>query len=109
MDTTPSAPEPASAGTTVDVMSIIGYIVLGLIMGALAKAILPGRQGGGWISTLIVGVVGAILGGVIGNALFHVGLTGFFSIRTWILALVGSLIVLVVWGLITKNRGAARA
>ena len=47
-------------------MSIIGWIVLGLIAGAIAKAILPGRQGGGWLVTLLLGVVGALLGGWIG-------------------------------------------
>ena len=45
------------------VMGIIGWIVLGLVAGAIAKAILPGTQGGGWIITLILGVVGALLGG----------------------------------------------
>ncbi len=87
-------------------MGILGYILVGLIAGAIAKAILPGRQGGGWIATLILGVVGAILGGIIGGALFNVGLGGFFDLRTWLLAIGGSLIVLVVWGLITKRRTA---
>ena len=51
-------------------MGIIGWIVLGLVAGAIAKAILPGTQGGGWIITLILGVVGALLGGFIGSAVF---------------------------------------
>ena len=85
-------------------MGILGFLIVGLIVGALARAILPGRQGGGWLTTLIIGVVGALLGGFIGEALFHVGLGGFFDFRTWALALIGSLIVLVVWGLITRRR-----
>lgn len=89
-------------------MGIISFLILGLIMGALAKLILPGRQGGGWIATLVIGVIGALLGGFIGSALFHVGLGNFWSLRTWILALVGSLIVLVIWGAITKNRRVTR-
>ena len=44
-------------------MGIIAWIVLGLIAGAIAKAITPGEQGGGWFATLILGVVGAMLGG----------------------------------------------
>ncbi|MGO2596737.1 MAG: GlsB/YeaQ/YmgE family stress response membrane protein, partial [Glutamicibacter arilaitensis] len=44
-------------------MGFIGWIVLGLIAGAIAKAIKPGEQGGGWIATLLLGVVGAIVGG----------------------------------------------
>ena len=87
-------------------MSIIGYLLVGLIAGAIAKAILPGRQGGGWIATLILGVIGAIVGGMIGGALFGVGMRGFFHLSTWLLAIAGSLIVLFVWGLITKRRTA---
>jgi uncharacterized membrane protein YeaQ/YmgE (transglycosylase-associated protein family) len=89
------------------VMGIIGWIVLGLIAGAIAKAILPGTQGGGWIITLILGVVGALLGGFIGSAVFGIGLEGFFSIQTWLLAIGGAILVLLIYGLIT--RGSRRA
>lgn len=88
-------------------MSIIGWIVLGLVAGAIAKAILPGTQGGGWIITLVLGVVGALLGGFIGSALFGVGLEGFFDITTWLLAIGGAIIVLLIYGLVT--RGSRRA
>ena len=88
-------------------MGIIGWIVLGLIAGAIAKAILPGRQGGGWIITLVLGVVGALLGGFIGSAVFGIGLEGFFSIQTWLLAIGGAIIVLLIYGLVT--RGSRRA
>ena len=64
------------------VMGIIGWIILGLIAGAIAKAILPGTQGGGWLITLLLGVVGALLGGFLGSAIFGVGLEGFFDITT---------------------------
>ncbi|MCS3491958.1 MULTISPECIES: GlsB/YeaQ/YmgE family stress response membrane protein [Micrococcaceae] len=85
-------------------MGFIGWIVLGLIAGAIAKAILPGKQGGGWIATLILGVVGALLGGWIGSAIFGEGVDEFFSISSWLLAIGGALIVLVIWGFITKRR-----
>jgi uncharacterized membrane protein YeaQ/YmgE (transglycosylase-associated protein family) len=84
-------------------MGIIGWIVLGLLAGAIAKAILPGKQGGGWIITLILGVVGALLGGFIGSAVFGVGLDGFFDISTWLLAIGGAIIVLLIYGLVTRG------
>ncbi|GER23100.1 membrane protein [Zafaria cholistanensis] len=85
-------------------MGIIGWIILGLIAGAIAKAIKPGEQGGGWLTTLLLGVVGALVGGWIGSAVFNVGLENFWSLQTWILAILGSLLVLVVWGLFTRKR-----
>jgi uncharacterized membrane protein YeaQ/YmgE (transglycosylase-associated protein family) len=88
-------------------VGILGWIVLGLIAGAIAKAILPGRQGGGWVVTLILGVVGALLGGFIGSALFNVGLDTFWSIETWLLAIGGSILVLLIYGLATRGRASA--
>ena len=88
------------------VMGIIGWIVMGLIAGAVAKLILPGRQGGGWIATLILGVVGAFVGGFIGNFVFGLDISG-FNFQTFLTALVGSLIVLLIYGFVT--RGSRRA
>ena len=87
-------------------MSFLAFLLLGLIAGAIAKLILPGRQGGGWIATLVLGVIGALIGGWIGGAVFNVGYDGFFSIQSWILAIVGSIIVLLLWGLITSRTSA---
>ncbi|HAM26706.1 MAG TPA: GlsB/YeaQ/YmgE family stress response membrane protein [Microbacteriaceae bacterium] len=84
-------------------MGLLGWIILGLLAGAIAKAILPGRQGGGWLVTLLLGVVGALLGGWIGSAIFGIGLESFFSIQTWIVAILGSIVVLLIFGLITRN------
>jgi uncharacterized membrane protein YeaQ/YmgE (transglycosylase-associated protein family) len=88
-------------------MTIIGWILLGLIAGAIAKALLPGAQGGGWIITIILGIVGALLGGFIGSQVLGVDLGGFFELRTWLLAIGGSIVVLLIYGLIT--RGSRRA
>ncbi|MGF3056741.1 GlsB/YeaQ/YmgE family stress response membrane protein [Microbacterium sp. YY-01] len=82
-------------------MGFLAFLLLGLIAGAIAKAILPGKQAGGWIATLLLGVVGAMLGGWLGGMIFGVDLQGFFSISTWLLAIGGSLIVLLIYGLIT--------
>ncbi|HAG61091.1 MAG TPA: GlsB/YeaQ/YmgE family stress response membrane protein [Arthrobacter bacterium] len=84
-------------------MGFFAFLILGLIAGAIAKAILPGRQGGGWIMTLILGVVGAFLGGWLGGLLFNVPLQNFFSLQTWLVAIVGSIIVLLVYGMVTKR------
>jgi len=85
-------------------MGFLGFLLLGLIAGAIAKLILPGKQGGGWFITLILGVVGALLGGWIGSAIFGVGINEFFSLSTWLLAIGGSVIVLLVYGLIAGRR-----
>lgn len=89
-------------------MSFLGFLLLGLIAGAIAKAILPGKQGGGWIATLLLGVVGAMLGGWLGGLIFNVDLSGFFSLSSWLLAIGGSLIVLLIYGALTGRKGAKK-
>jgi uncharacterized membrane protein YeaQ/YmgE (transglycosylase-associated protein family) len=84
-------------------MGFFAFLILGLIAGAIAKAILPGKQGGGILITLLLGVVGAILGGWIGGLLFGTGINEFFSLSTWLLAIGGAIIVLLVYGMITKR------
>ncbi|TFB55513.1 GlsB/YeaQ/YmgE family stress response membrane protein [Cryobacterium sp. TMT1-62] len=88
-------------------MGFIGFLILGLIAGAIAKAILPGNQGGGWVITLILGVLGAFLGGFLGSVIFGTGLENFFDISTWLLAIAGSVIVLVIYGALTGRRRRA--
>jgi uncharacterized membrane protein YeaQ/YmgE (transglycosylase-associated protein family) len=91
-------------------LSFLAFLLLGLIAGAIAKAILPGKQGGGWFITLILGVVGALLGGWLGGLLFGIDMNEFWSISTWLTAIVGSIIVLLIYGLITRNsRSGSRA
>ncbi|MBT2538870.1 GlsB/YeaQ/YmgE family stress response membrane protein [Arthrobacter sp. ISL-69] len=84
-------------------MGFLGFLLLGLIAGAIAKAILPGRQGGGWLVTLVLGVVGAILGGWIGSLIFGGGLGDFFDLRTWLLSILGAVIVLAIFGAVTRR------
>jgi uncharacterized membrane protein YeaQ/YmgE (transglycosylase-associated protein family) len=88
-------------------MSFIGFLLLGLIAGAIAKAILPGTQGGGWFMTLLLGVVGAILGGWLGSLLFGVGIGDFFQLSSWLLAIAGSIIVLLIYGAVVNRRHTA--
>ncbi|GAA2044742.1 GlsB/YeaQ/YmgE family stress response membrane protein [Agromyces tropicus] len=88
-------------------MGFLAFLLLGLIAGAIAKLILPGKQGGGWFITLLLGVVGALLGGWLGSVLFGVGLEEFWDLSTWLLAIGGSIIVLLIYGLIVGRRKAA--
>jgi uncharacterized membrane protein YeaQ/YmgE (transglycosylase-associated protein family) len=85
-------------------MGIIAWIILGLIVGAIAKAIVPGRDGGGFILTILLGIVGAFVGGFIGNYAFHTDLGGFFDLRTWLLAILGSVVVLGIFHLARGRR-----
>ncbi|ONI88363.1 hypothetical protein ALI22I_18500 [Saccharothrix sp. ALI-22-I] len=88
-------------------MGILGWIVLGLIAGAIAKAIMPGRDPGGIIITMLLGIVGAIIGGFVGRAIFGTDLNTFFDLSTWLLAILGSLIVLGIYRLVTGTRARA--
>lgn len=84
--------------------TIIGYIIIGLLGGAIAKAILPGRQGGGWLATMLLGIVGALVGGFLGGWLLGVNYDDIFSIKGLIFSIVGAILVLVIYGFVTKNK-----
>ncbi|MDR1078053.1 MAG: GlsB/YeaQ/YmgE family stress response membrane protein, partial [Propionibacteriaceae bacterium] len=75
-------------------MGLISWVLLGLIAGSIAKAILPGRVKDGCLPTLALGVGGAVLGGWLGSQLFNVGLGTFWSLKTWLVAVAGSVVVL---------------
>jgi uncharacterized membrane protein YeaQ/YmgE (transglycosylase-associated protein family) len=79
-------------------MSFLGFLLLGLIAGAIAKFIMPGKSSGGWFTTLVLGVVGAMLGGWLGSLLFNRPLTEFWDLTTWALAIGGSVLVLILFG-----------
>jgi uncharacterized membrane protein YeaQ/YmgE (transglycosylase-associated protein family) len=86
-------------------MGIIAFLILGLIAGAIAKALLPGDDPGGIIVTMVVGVVGALLGGFLAGALFDADpMDEFFDISTWLTAIIGAIVLLVVYRLVTGRR-----
>ena len=86
-------------------MGIIAFIILGLLAGAIAKAIMPGDDPGGIIVTTIIGVVGALLGGFVASALFGAHpLDEFFDVSTWLTAIVGSIILLAIYRAVIGNR-----
>jgi len=85
-------------------MGILAWIVLGLVAGALAKFIMPGRQGGGIILTTVLGVVGALVGGFLGTYVFGFGDVSGFDMRSILIAVGGALLVLFVFGFVARGR-----
>jgi uncharacterized membrane protein YeaQ/YmgE (transglycosylase-associated protein family) len=88
-------------------MGIIAFIILGLLAGAIAKALMPGNDPGGWIVTALIGVAGALIGGFLAGALFNADpMDEFFDISTWLTAIIGSIILLVTYRLVVDRRGS---
>ncbi|MBW3141057.1 GlsB/YeaQ/YmgE family stress response membrane protein [Ferrimonas balearica] len=82
-------------------MGFISWIILGLIVGALAKWIMPGKDGGGWIMTILLGIAGAFVGGYIGQMLGWGGVSG-FDVGSLALAVLGALVVLFVYNKVSN-------
>jgi uncharacterized membrane protein YeaQ/YmgE (transglycosylase-associated protein family) len=82
-------------------MGILGWIVFGLIVGAIAKLVMPGRDPGGIIVTMFLGILGAVLGGWIGQAL---GMYGPGEPVGFIMATLGAIVVLSIYRLAVRNR-----
>lgn len=90
-------------------MGIIAWILIGLLAGIIAKALMPGRDPGGIIITMLIGIAGGLLGGWLGKVIFGVdSIDGFFDLSTWIAAIAGSLILLAVYRMVTGNRSSHR-
>jgi uncharacterized membrane protein YeaQ/YmgE (transglycosylase-associated protein family) len=87
-------------------MNIIAWVVLGLLAGAIAKAIYPGAQGGGILSTMILGIIGAFVGGSI-YTFFSTGALALtapgLSIPGIFVAVLGAMVAIFLWGLITRS------
>ncbi|MDP9072227.1 MAG: GlsB/YeaQ/YmgE family stress response membrane protein [Actinomycetota bacterium] len=81
-------------------MSIIGFLIIGLLAGALARLLVPGRDPMGLIATLLLGLAGSFLGGFLAKALFDdndgVGLVG---------SVIGAIILLLIYNAVTRRRG----
>jgi uncharacterized membrane protein YeaQ/YmgE (transglycosylase-associated protein family) len=79
-------------------MGIIGWIILGLLAGVIAKAILPGEDPGGFIVTTLLGIGGALLGGLIAGVLgFGDPIDEFFDLSTWLGAIIGAIVILLIY------------
>jgi len=84
-------------------MGILAWIILGLVAGAIAKALHRGDDPGGWIVTMIIGIVGAIIGGYIGTLLGWGSVDG-FNIKSILLAIGGAIIVLAIYRALSTRR-----
>jgi len=85
-------------------MSILGWILFGLIVGALAKLVMPGRDPGGIIVTILIGIAGALLGGFLGRAL------GMYSANEpagFVMSFIGAVILLALYRLVAGRRSVA--
>jgi uncharacterized membrane protein YeaQ/YmgE (transglycosylase-associated protein family) len=82
-------------------MGILSWIILGLIVGVVAKFIMPGKDPGGIFITIVLGIAGAFVGGFIGSALGFGSVTG-FDIRSLLLAVGGAFLLLVIYRVIKK-------
>ena len=90
-------------------MGIIAFIILGLIAGFIAKAILPGRQPGGIIITTLIGIAGALIGGFLAGAIFDADpLDEFWDISSWLTAIVGAIILLLIYGWFVESKSRRR-
>lgn len=87
--------------------SIIGWAIFGLIAGSIAKLIMPGKDPGGMFVTMLLGIAGAEVGGLIGHAIWgSKGVTG-WGLGSWLLAIGGSLLLLYLYRLIIGRRSTA--
>jgi uncharacterized membrane protein YeaQ/YmgE (transglycosylase-associated protein family) len=82
-------------------MSILGWILFGLIIGALAKLVMPGRDPGGIIITMLIGIAGAVLGGFVGRAM---GFYGPGESAGWIMSFIGAILLLFIYRIIVGRR-----
>jgi len=87
--------------------TIIGLIVIGLIAGFIARALVPGRQSMSVLQTILLGIVGSFIGGFLGRILLGHG-NSFVQPSSWIGSIIGSVLALLIYLQILKRRGGAR-
>ncbi len=90
-------------------MGVLGWILLGLVAGAIARAIHGGDEPGGLLGTLVVGIAGALTGGLIASVVGIGGIGSFFSLGTWLIAIGGALLLLVIYNTLANGGRSPRA
>jgi uncharacterized membrane protein YeaQ/YmgE (transglycosylase-associated protein family) len=89
-----------------EIMNIIAWLLLGLLAGAIAKAIYPGHQGGGILATIVLGIIGAFVGGslyaLLTTGTLQLAATG-LSIPGLVVAVLGAMVAIFLWGLMTRR------
>ena len=81
-------------------LAFIGTLIVGLVVGLIARAIKPGDDSMGWIMTIVLGIAGSLIAGYVGRAL------GWYQPGQpagWIASVVGAIVLLVIWGMIRKR------
>jgi uncharacterized membrane protein YeaQ/YmgE (transglycosylase-associated protein family) len=81
-------------------MSILGWILFGLVVGAIAKLLMPGKDPGGWIVTILLGIAGSFVGGFLGQMLFGQG----NQAAGWIGSILGAMVLLLIYRLVIGRR-----
>lgn len=84
-------------------MGILAWIIFGLIAGGIAKLIVPGKDPGGCLVTAMIGIVGALIGGFLGTTVFHWGRVDGFDVRSFLIAIAGSILLLVAVRLVARK------
>jgi uncharacterized membrane protein YeaQ/YmgE (transglycosylase-associated protein family) len=84
-------------------MNVFGWVLFGLIAGAVAKYIVPGKDPGGCIVTALIGMLGAVLGGVIGTRVFRFGTVTGFNLESFGIAILGAVVLLLIWRLVVAR------
>jgi uncharacterized membrane protein YeaQ/YmgE (transglycosylase-associated protein family) len=87
-------------------MVIIGVIIAGAIIGALAKLVMPGRQAGGMIITIVLGIIGVIIGYYLAAALGVEATNGIDWLR-WIISIIVAVVLIAIYGAVTGRRNTA--
>lgn len=82
-------------------MAILSWIVFGLVVGIIAKLLMPGRDPGGFIVTILLGIAGALIGGFLGRAM---GFYGSGQSAGWIVSILGAIILLAIYRVAIRSR-----
>ncbi|OPB91418.1 GlsB/YeaQ/YmgE family stress response membrane protein [Elizabethkingia occulta] len=85
-------------------MGWITYIVFGLIAGAIAKALHPGKDPGGWLVTILLGILGSILGRWIAGAIGWYAADSFLSFKNWLFSIGGAILLLFIYSKVVSNK-----
>jgi uncharacterized membrane protein YeaQ/YmgE (transglycosylase-associated protein family) len=89
-------------------MGILAWIAFGLIAGAIAKFIMPGKDPGGCLGTVVIGILGAVIGGFVGSELLNIGSVTGFNVRSLGIAILGAIILLSLYRLFIERRPRRR-
>jgi uncharacterized membrane protein YeaQ/YmgE (transglycosylase-associated protein family) len=85
-------------------VTVLSWILFGLLAGAIAKFIMPGKDPGGCIGTIIIGILGSVIGGFIGTELFDFGTVTGFDLRSFGIAILGAIILLLLYRVFLEKR-----